>query len=43
MATLVGTQTKFVDALKELAELDHDAIEAYEAAINRLENEFYKT
>jgi rubrerythrin len=43
MATLVGTQSKFLEALKELVELDYDAIEAYEAAINRLENEFYKT
>lgn len=42
MATLVGTQANFADALRELVELDYDAIEAYEAAINRLENESYK-
>ena len=42
MTTFVGTQSHFVDALKELIELDFDAIEAYEAAINRLENENFK-
>lgn len=42
MATLVGTQEDFGEALKELVELEYDAIEAYEAAINRLENQDYK-
>ncbi|MFY9589586.1 DUF892 family protein [Rickettsia endosymbiont of Halotydeus destructor] len=42
MTTLVGTQKNFVTALKELIELDYDAIEAYEAAINRIKNEEYK-
>lgn len=42
MTTAVGTQTKFEDALYELCELDYDAVEAYEAAINRLEKEDYK-
>lgn len=42
MATLVGTQGNFERALKELVELDYDAVEAYEAAISRLENEEYK-
>lgn len=42
MATLVGTQKNFADALKALIELDYDAIEAYKAAIDRLENENYK-
>lgn len=42
MVTLVGTQTKFQDALYELCELDYDAVEAYDAAINRLKNEDYK-
>ncbi|KEI34608.1 DUF2383 domain-containing protein [Allofrancisella frigidaquae] len=42
MATLVGTQSNFAKALTELAELDFDAIEAYEAAINRLKNINYK-
>ncbi|MBL0942527.1 MAG: DUF2383 domain-containing protein, partial [Alphaproteobacteria bacterium] len=43
MVTLVGTQEDFEVALKELLELDYDAVEAYEAAINRLENQEYKT
>ncbi|MCE2993033.1 MAG: DUF892 family protein [Alphaproteobacteria bacterium] len=42
MTTFVGTQKMFIDAVKSLIELDYDAIEAYEAAINRLENEDYK-
>lgn len=42
MTTLVGTQNDFYDALFALCELDYDAIEAYKAAINRLENEGYK-
>jgi len=42
MVTLVGMQGNFESALKELVELDYDAIEAYEAAINRLENGRYK-
>lgn len=42
MVTLVGTQIHFVDAVKELIELDYEAVEAYEAAINRLENSDYK-
>lgn len=42
MTTLVGTQNNFIDAIKELIELDYDAIEAYEAAINRISDEDYK-
>jgi rubrerythrin len=42
MATMVGTQSIFEDALYELCELDYDAAEAYEAAINRLEKKEYK-
>lgn len=42
MTTLVGTQANFADALKELIELDYDAVDAYQAAIDRLENEEYK-
>ncbi|HJD67763.1 MAG TPA: PA2169 family four-helix-bundle protein [Rickettsia endosymbiont of Bembidion lapponicum] len=42
MTTLVGIQNNFVDAIKELIELDYDAIEAYEAAINRITDENYK-
>lgn len=41
MTTLVGTQTDFSDALRNLLELDYDAVEAYDAAINRLENTTY--
>jgi bacterioferritin (cytochrome b1) len=32
----------FTAALKQLIELDHDAMEAYEAALHRLENKEYK-
>lgn len=42
MVTMVGKQAEFGDALKELVELDYDAVEAYETAINRLENTEYK-
>lgn len=42
MTTLVGTQQEFSAALIELCELDFDAIEAYDAAIKRLENASYK-
>ncbi len=42
MVTLVGIQTEFEDALKDLIELDYDAVEAYDAAINRLENQDFK-
>ncbi len=43
MTTLVGTQEHFKDALYELCELDYDAIEAYEAAINRVDNAEYRS
>lgn len=43
MTTLVGNQTSFTDAVQELLELDYDAVEAYEAAINRVENSTYKS
>jgi rubrerythrin len=42
MTTLVGTQTSFIDAIQALVELDYDAIEAYQTAINRLESNMYK-
>jgi len=42
MTTFVGTQTNFSDAVKELLELEYDAKEAYEAAINRVESLDYK-
>jgi hypothetical protein len=38
MATMVGTQKSFTQAIKELVELDYDALGAYESAINNLEN-----
>jgi uncharacterized protein (TIGR02284 family) len=38
MATLVGTQAKLVDALDALLELDHDAVEAYRAAMDRIDD-----
>ncbi len=43
MVTKVGMQSDFADALKDLVELDFDAVEAYEAAINRLDNIEYKS
>lgn len=42
MVTLVGMQENFEDALKDLIELDYDAIEAYECAINRIINQELK-
>lgn len=38
MATLVGKQSDPVSLLRNLVELDYDAIEAYEAAISRLDD-----
>src|SRR5687768_1056654 len=43
MVTKVGLQSDFFAALYDLAELDFDAIEAYEEAIKRVENTIYKT
>jgi len=43
MVTLVGKQKNIEDAVQNLIELDYDAVEAYEAAINRLENSKYKS
>ncbi|MCD6038634.1 MAG: hypothetical protein K0S27_34 [Gammaproteobacteria bacterium] len=43
MATMVGKQDDFTKALQELLELDYDAIEAYEAAINRIEDSNFKS
>jgi len=42
MVTNVGNQENFTDAIKELIELDYDAVEAYEVAIKNLENAKYK-
>lgn len=43
MVTFVGTQSDFGKAVQELVELEYDVVEAYEAAINRLENKRYKS
>lgn len=43
MATLAGTQKDLNDLLSNLIVLDYDAIEAYDAAIARLESEAYRT
>ena len=38
MVTMVGKQKSFIEAVKELVELDYDILGAYEAAIDKLEN-----
>ena len=43
MVTKVGLQNDFVEALKDLLELDYDAVEAYSVAIKKLENQNYAT
>lgn len=42
MVTFVGNQENFADALRELVELEYAAVDAYEAAVERLENPVYK-
>jgi bacterioferritin (cytochrome b1) len=44
MATLVGTQKNFLDALKELLEFEYDVAEAYETATAKInaENHAYR-
>lgn len=42
MVTLVGTQNNIIDALKDLLELEYDAVEAYSTAIDNLETKSYK-
>jgi uncharacterized protein (TIGR02284 family) len=42
MVTTVGTESTLVDTLNNLIQLDYDAIEAYDAAIDRLDNAEYK-
>eukprot|EP01132_Coremiostelium_polycephalum_P000913 gene913-1151_t len=39
MTTMVGTQSDFGKALRELVELDYDAIEAYKASIHRVRDQ----
>jgi uncharacterized protein (TIGR02284 family) len=41
-ATLVGTQESFIAALKELLELDYDAVEAYNTAIDKVKHREFK-
>ena len=36
MVTTVGTESSLEDLLKDLIQLDHDAVETYQAAIDRL-------
>ena len=38
MVTTVGTASDVVDMLNDLIQLDYDAIQAYEAAIGRIDN-----
>ncbi|MFN7710103.1 MAG: DUF892 family protein [Holosporales bacterium] len=42
MITKVGMQGNFLDALTDLIELEYDAVEAYQTAINRLRNDHIK-
>ena len=37
MVTTVGTESGVIDMLNDLIQLDYDAIQAYEAAIGRIE------
>ena len=38
MVTTVGTASDIIDMLNDLIQLDYDAIQAYEAAIGRIDN-----
>lgn len=42
MTTFTGNQIDFLDALKDLVELEYDTKEAYEEAIKKISNENYK-
>lgn len=42
MVTMVGMQGSFLNAIKDLIELEYDTVEAYEAALNRIESDEYK-
>ena len=42
MVTLVGMQSDFGKAIQEMIELEYDAVDAYAAAVNRLENQDYR-
>ena len=43
MTTTVGTETTLESLLEDLIQLDYDAADAYQAAIDRLENSSYRT
>jgi uncharacterized protein (TIGR02284 family) len=42
MATTVGSESKLEDLLEDLIALDYDAADAYQAAIDRLENSRFR-
>jgi uncharacterized protein (TIGR02284 family) len=42
MTTTVGTESTLEDLLEDLVALDYDAVDAYQAAIDRLENVGFK-
>ena len=43
MTTIVGTESTLEDLLEDLIQLDYDAADAYQAAIDRLKNSTYRT
>ena len=43
MTTTVGTESTLESLLEDLIQLDYDASDAYQAAIDRLENSSYRT
>lgn len=43
MVTTVGTEATLEDLLEDLTRLDYDAVDAYQAAIDRLENPSYRS
>jgi uncharacterized protein (TIGR02284 family) len=43
MTTTVGTENTLESLLEDLIQLDYDATDAYQAAIDRLENSSYRT
>ncbi len=43
MVTTVGTENTLDELLKDLVQLDHDAADAYQAAIDRLEDASFRS
>jgi uncharacterized protein (TIGR02284 family) len=43
MTTTVGTENTLESLLEDLVQLDYDAADAYQAAVDRLENSSYRT